>query len=118
MKVALIEWQGRIAPVFDVAGTALLAETDSEWQEPLSLPTDHPQSKLEALKAQQVGVLICGAISSPVRDYAEALGIRVNPFVSGDVHDVWNAWKSGTLSEACYSMPGCRRCQRRRGQCN
>lgn len=84
----------------------------------MALPADYPESKLAFLKEQQVDVLICGAISRRVQKYAEELGIRVNPFVSGEVREVWEAWKSGQLDEACYSMPGCRRCRRRNGQCN
>ncbi len=104
--------------MFDVAGTALLIETDLEKSESVIMPADCPQSKLAFLKERQIDVLICGAISRRVREYAEELGIRVNPFVSGEVHDVWEAWKNGRLEEACYSMPGCRRCRRRQGQCN
>lgn len=121
MKAAITEWKGRVAPVFDVASTVLVIEArpDAEPQETtLGLPTDDPRSKLAFLKQRQIDVLICGAISRPVREFAEALGIRVNPFVSGEIREVWDAWKSGTLSKACYSMPGCRRCRRRLGQCD
>jgi len=117
MKAAITEWQGRIAPVFDVTGTVLIIEADGQ-KKSVAMPTDCPQSKLAFLKEQQVGILICGAISRRVREYAEELGIRINPFVSGEVGEVWAAWKSGTLDDACYSMPGCRRCRRRNGQCN
>ncbi|WP_372808841.1 NifB/NifX family molybdenum-iron cluster-binding protein [Pontiella sp.] len=117
MKAAITEWQGRIAPVFDVSGTVLIYGPDG-LEESYSLPMDCPQSKLSFLKERQVDVLICGAISRRVREYAEELGIRVNPFVSGEVGEVWEAWKSGTLDNACYSMPGCRRCRRRNGSCS
>lgn len=121
MKAALTEWQGRIAPVFDVAGTALIIEMvpGGEFrEESAAMPTDSPQSKLTFLKEQQIDVLICGAISRRVREQAEALGIRVNPFVSGEVRDVWDAWKNSQLDQACYSMPGCRHCRRRQGRYN
>jgi predicted Fe-Mo cluster-binding NifX family protein len=116
MKAAITEWQGRIAPVFDVSGTVMIYGSDG-LEESYSMPTDCPQSKLSFLKERHIDILICGAISRRVREYAEELGIRVNPFVSGEVDEVWEAWKNGTLDNACYSMPGCRRCRRRNGQC-
>lgn len=116
MKAAITEWQGRVAPVFDVAGTALIIQADGQ-KESVSMPTDSPQSNLAFLKERQVNVLICGAISRQVQAYAESLGIRVTPFISGEVSNVWNAWKNGKLDEACYSMPGCRHCRRKQGQC-
>ena len=119
MKAAITEWQGRVAPVFDVAGTVLMIETEAEaLQKNLQLPPGNPRNKIAFLKEQGVDVLICGAITRRMREYAEEIGIRVNPFVSGEVRDVWEAWKSGKLDDACYSMPGCRRCRRRQGQCN
>ncbi|MDF7798666.1 NifB/NifX family molybdenum-iron cluster-binding protein [Pontiellaceae bacterium B1224] len=118
MKVAITEWQGRVAPVFDVAGTVLIFETKSgEMLETAALPTLDPRSKLVFLTEQGIHVLICGAITRRMREYAEMLGIRINPFVSGEIEEVWSAWRDGTLDEACYSMPGCRHCRRRKGQC-
>jgi predicted Fe-Mo cluster-binding NifX family protein len=119
MKVAITEWQGRVAPVFDVSGTVLILDKDGGVDgESVAMPTDCPQSKLAFLKERQVDVLICGAISRRVGEHAEALGMRINPFVSGEVGEVWDAWKKGRLDQACYSMPGCRRCRRRQGRCN
>lgn len=116
MKAAITEWQGRIAPVFDVARTAWIIGDDGE-KAAISLPISCPQSKLELLKEHGVTVLICGAISRRVQEYAESLDIRITPFISGEMDEVWDAWRGGTLDNACYSMPGCARCQRRKGQC-
>ncbi len=119
MKVAITEWQGRVAPVFDVSGTVVILDKNGlAERESVAMPTDSPRSKLDFLKEQQVDVLICGAISRRVREQAEALDLRINPFVSGEVGEVWEAWKKGRLDNACYSMPGCRRCRRRQGRCN
>ncbi len=118
MKVAITEWQGRIAPVFDVAGTVFIIEKETgSTEETVTLPAGNPRNKLVFLKERGVDVLICGAITRRMREYAEELGIRINPFVSGEINEVWAAWKTGTLDNACYSMPGCNRCRRRNGQC-
>ena len=118
MKVAITEWQGRVAPVFDVAGTVLIIETKTgKTEETATLPAGNPGSKLVFLTEQGIDVLICGAITRRMREYAEELGIRISPFVSGEIAAVWAAWSTGTLDEACYSMPGCRHCRRRKGHC-
>lgn len=102
--------------MFDVAGTVSI-HTEDGHETTLPLPIDCPQSKLNFLKDNQIDVLICGAISRRVQEYAESLGIRVNPFISGEVGEVLTAWKNGTLEDARYSMPGCRRCCRRQRHC-
>lgn len=120
MKVAMTIWQGRIAPVFDVSRTALILDPEGgeECREAtVSLPDGCAQSKLLFLKEQGVGALICGAMTRRVREQAEGLGIRVSPFISGDVREIRQAWNSGGLEAACYTMPGCGRCRRRRGRC-
>ena len=69
-------------------------------------------------KAVAEALIVRKTITPVDLEHAEALGIRVSPFVSGEVQEVWEAWKNGHLDEACYSMPGCRRCRRRKGECN
>jgi predicted Fe-Mo cluster-binding NifX family protein len=71
------------------------------------------------LKQCGVGTLICGALST---EYEEALadqGIESISFIAGPVERVLEAWRSGTLEKASFSMPGCgcprrRRCGKRR----
>jgi predicted Fe-Mo cluster-binding NifX family protein len=122
MKAAITEWQGRVAPLFDVAGTALVVESTpagcSIAEQRVSLPMDCPHSKISMLEGLQVDTLICGAISRPVRECIEARGIQVYPFVSGEIDVVIEAWRQGQLEQADFAMPGCRRCRRRKGQCS
>ena len=122
MKAAVTEWQGRIAPLFDVAGTVRVVEKspagNSGVEQRVSLPTDCPHSKIAALESLGVSALVCGAISRQVRECIEARGIQVLPFVSGALDDVIDAWREDRLELTNYSMPGCGRCRRRQGRCN
>lgn len=122
MKAAITEWQGRVAPLFDVSGTVLVVESTPEGYSPaeprVRLPLDGPHSKISTLEDLQVDTLICGAISRPVRESIEARGIKVYPFVSGEIDEVVAAWRQERLEQAAFTMPGCRRCRRRQGQCN
>jgi predicted Fe-Mo cluster-binding NifX family protein len=122
MKLAITVWNGRIAPLFDVAKHLLVIETVG-FGTPLGkminveLQDDRVEHKIEALVSLGVDAVVCGAIS---REYEEALmaaGIEMDAFVAGDVADVLDAWQSGVMRQRGYSMPGCpyprHRCMRR-----
>ena len=59
-----------------------------------------------------VEVLICGAISRPLAEMITDSGIRLIPFLSGDVEEVIQAFLAGNLPNSAFLMPGC--CGRRR----
>lgn len=112
MRVAFSTWDQRIAPVFDVAKTVRIFDTDAAdaaqggQQQELE---EAPIQKALRLVELGVGALICGAISRPIHDTVEAYGIRVIPFVAGDLQEVVRAWHAGLLQTDTFAMPGCRR---------
>jgi predicted Fe-Mo cluster-binding NifX family protein len=115
MKAAFSVWDDRIAPVFDVARRVHLVETESgqiisETQE--TLADTAPVRKAVFLAEWGVGILVCGAISRPLKDMITAYGVRVIPFVAGDLREVINAWLSGKREIELFSMPGC--CKKKR----
>lgn len=117
MKAAFPFWDNRIAPVFDAARQVCVVETESgrvvrESREPLT--GDLPVQKALRLTELGVAVLVCGAISKPLQGMLAGCGIRVVPFVSGDLSDVIRAWISGHLHRGAFAMPGCLRGGRRR----
>lgn len=120
MKAAFAVWDDRIAPVFDVARHVHLVEADAGRivaESENDLPVDVVAQKVRRLSELGVGTLICGAISGPVQDAVAAFGIRVVPFVAGDLREVVKAWLSGELDGDRFAMPGCggRRRRRTRG---
>ena len=109
MKAALTEWQGRIAPVFDVAGTVLIFETEPEGEsreESMAMPTDSPQSKLTFLKARQIDVLICGAVSQFLAALICDRGIEMIPLIKGRIPEVLEGYLIGNLSDTRFMLPG------------
>jgi predicted Fe-Mo cluster-binding NifX family protein len=62
--------------------------------------------KAHRLAELGVGTLVCGAISRPFQEMVAAYGIRVIPFVAGDLSDVIEAWLSGNLESDIFVMPG------------
>jgi predicted Fe-Mo cluster-binding NifX family protein len=124
MKLAITVWNGRIAPLFDVAKHLLIIETEG-FGRPIGnminveLSDDDVEKKISALSSLGINAVVCGAIS---REYEEALlcaNIEMDAFVAGDVAEVLEAWQGGSMRQRVYSMPGCpcprHRCMHRNG---
>ncbi len=114
MKIAAAVWNGRISPVFDVAGRVLVLEVEGgqrrgHQEEPLP---ESPASKTERLAELHVDTLVCGAISRPLAGMLAMRGIRVIAFIAGDADEVIRAYLGGELQGPMFAMPGC--CGRRR----
>jgi predicted Fe-Mo cluster-binding NifX family protein len=115
MKVAIPHWQGRVSPVFDVAGNVLLVEVAKGREfgrQHVQLSTQDPQRRAQRLAQLGADVLICGAISWPLQMALSVVGVEVIAEVCGDVEQVLAAYVNGQLNEEAFLMPGC--CGRRR----
>ena len=106
-RIAVHHWQHRIAPVFDIGGRILVLEDGSGARGEHLLQCAQPLHRAEELRALDVGTIICGAISRPMREALEARGIAVVGFVAGDLDRVLAAWERGRLDDS-FAMPGCR----------
>ena len=117
MKIAIPHWQGRVSPVFDVAGTVLVIEMvdgAESSRKDVGFETEDPHGRAMELARTGVDVLVCGAISRPLERAVQASGIEVIPQTCGDVNCVLEAFGAGRLGAAEFLMPGC--CGRRREQ--
>ncbi len=115
MKVAIPHWQGRVSPVFDVAGHVLvvdLADGVEAARQDVSLATEDPQARAADLKRTGADVLICGAISRPLELALSSAGIEVISQTCGYVEQVLAAFACGQWPQDAFLMPGC--CGRRR----
>lgn len=114
-RVAFSLWNGRIAPVFDVARHILIVSgTDGCETGRLErrFASDNPQERALRLASMQVEQLVCGAISRSAADALQQNGIQIVSFVSGDAELVIEAWLHDHLCDARLAMPGCGRKQR------
>jgi predicted Fe-Mo cluster-binding NifX family protein len=110
MKTAFATWDNRIAPVFDIARQIHLVEAESgrivaETEEVLA--DDMPVQKALRLAELGADTLVCGAISRLLQDMVASYGIRVIPFVAGDLREIIQAWLSDNLEHDVFAMPGC-----------
>lgn len=117
MKTAFSVWEQRIAPVFDTSRQIHLVESDGALitsERAHAISGEPVQQKVAWLMEQGVGTLVCGAVSRPVQERLVAAGIKVVPFVAGDLREVIRASLEGTLCGAAFAMPGCCGQRRRR----
>ncbi len=112
MRIAVTIWNNRISPVFDVAQNLLMVDLDNgeetvRWN--LSLSGMPPTLKIETLKKSNVEMVLCGAISELFLRLLTTSGIKVEPWISGNIEEVIQAVIQNKLSDPCYCMPGCYR---------
>jgi len=110
MKIAIPTWNGRVSPVFDAASRLLVVEAGDEGEHS-RFETDISEqflpSKVMRLTGLGVDTLICGAISRPIAHMMTTAGIRLIPWISGQVEEVLQAFLSETLFDLRFTMPGC-----------
>jgi len=110
MKIAIPTWNGRLSPVFDTASRLLVVEVDEE-RECSRFETDISEqflpSKSMRLTGLGIDTLICGAISRPLAYMITTAGIKLIPWISGQVEEVVQAFLTNTLFDPRFIMPGC-----------
>jgi predicted Fe-Mo cluster-binding NifX family protein len=112
MNVAFTVWEDRISPVFDAAHDLMIAVVDDRCVKEkrfFSFDPDRVATLIGMLRHDAVDVLVCGAISeTPARLISES-GIRLIPFISGNVDLVLTAFAQGRPLAPVFLMPGCGR---------
>jgi predicted Fe-Mo cluster-binding NifX family protein len=108
--VALTVWEDRISPVFDVAHDLLIVTIDEgkiEDRRYISFDPDRMTTLMMIFKDRNVECLICGAISeTPARMIMDS-GIRLIPFITGDLDKVLSIYAKGESIVPGFLMPGC-----------
>ncbi len=120
MKMALTVWENRISPVFDSAHRLCVVEAKNNRiinKDYESFDPGFPQRLVNRLTNMDVSVLICGAISQMPANIIEASGIKLIPFITGDVEKVIDAYVKKIPIIQTFLMPGCgRKRQRQAGR--
>jgi predicted Fe-Mo cluster-binding NifX family protein len=110
MKVAIPHWQGRVSPVFDVAGNVLIVELNGGTElgrRNVTFDAETMHDRAARLAETGADVLICGAISRPLEMAISAAGTDVIPQTCGDVDQVLAAFAGDQLDKGAFLMPGC-----------
>ena len=125
MVIAIASWQGNVSPVFDVSDklcVVKLADGSEVCRETIFLKYRDPFGKAREVAGRGIEVLICGAVSHAFETALISVGIRVLPFICGELEAVIGAFLRGGLTDSHFIMPGClgrregHRFHRRRGR--
>jgi predicted Fe-Mo cluster-binding NifX family protein len=122
MRIGVPIWNGRVSPVLDAAERLVVVDTDGSGnraREVVALEARRLPLRAARLSRLGLDLLVCGAVSRPLHELLTAAGVRVEPWVAGELDEVLHAAESGNLDLPRYRMPGCcggRRRGRRRAR--
>ena len=117
LKIAITVWGNRISPVFDAAGTLLVAEIESHQIRHRQYLSFNPRSPLDltrVLKKLDIDILVCGAISTKPANLIVSKDIKLISFVTGNVQQLLETFAKKQAIEKNFMMPGCSRQYSRR----
>lgn len=110
--IGVTVWGQRISPVFDSARKMLVVELVDGiivHVSTLEFDPDRPAQLAQLLRARNIEVVICGAVSEGPAAVLEAAGIELIPFIAGDVRKVVETFIRGYPEWNEFTMPGCGR---------
>jgi len=122
VRIGVPIWEDRVSPVLDAAERLLVVDVEGSVLVRSALRLlDGPHAARVAgtIRNAGVDVLICGAVSEEVGRLIASTGTEIVPWVTGPADEVVRAYVDGTLADARYGLPGCRRgmgARRRRGR--
>jgi predicted Fe-Mo cluster-binding NifX family protein len=115
-RAVIAVWQNRVAPLFDVARQLHVVDFESGLivrQQRAVMPDVPAGSKATRLVELGAQVLVCGAISESLQAMIMAHGIRVFPFLAGDIPELELALVAGSIENPVFAMPGWRKRKQR-----
>ena len=115
-KVAIPIWKNRISPVLDTANILLISEVEDNVEcerDIVNIPLSNHQNRVKYFQSKQIDILICGALSHKIEIMLSAVGIKVIPWIGGDVEDIISAYLQGVIISDNFILPGCKQGRRR-----
>jgi predicted Fe-Mo cluster-binding NifX family protein len=109
MNIAMPVWEGRISPLFDVAGQLWVVEVENGKEKSrcqVALEKKWPLRRVSRLVELAVTVLICGGISRSLEEALRAAGITVIAQIKGEAEQILNAFLTGDFPSSRFAMPG------------
>ena len=110
MKVAITIWDNRISPVLDSSHMLLIAEIENSKimnKTNIAYNPQMPSRLPELLSELGIEVLICGAVSQLPADMIESSGVKLIPFITGNVDEILASYAKSATVVPSYLMPGC-----------
>ena len=108
MRIAIATFGTSVSPRFDYAPEVLVVNIESGRElgrGRIAMGGVYPATRLRRLKDEGVSVLICGNIDVFSEQMAESLGIRLVPWVTGEVEDAIRLFLMGDLAPGTILSP-------------
>ncbi len=112
MRVLIPVSRGRISPLLDVARRFVLVNVQGgreNWRREVIIEKTGLVPRSKRIVQLDANVLICGAISRPLKQALASEAVWVIPNTCGPVEQVLQAFRLGQLTERAFLMPGCSR---------
>jgi len=109
MKIAIPLFANRISPRFDFAPTLSLFNIEGEKiveSKEISCEGWNDMERVSRLKELGVQTLICGGLPNYLLSLLNHNGIKVIPWVAGDVNEALTLFLQGRLSSGMALCPG------------
>jgi predicted Fe-Mo cluster-binding NifX family protein len=110
MQIAIPTRHGRVSPVFDTAARLVIVRRNRDCifeRREIELDLASADTLARRLADLGIDVLVCAAVSEPLRRTLEARGIRLVIHVCGEVDTILDAFCHGRLDRLEFRMPGC-----------
>lgn len=111
MRVAIPYWENRISPVLDTAENFLFVDIQNGKRiknTRINLSNKSPSEKVEYCRRHGVNWLLCGAVSDYYYNLISAKGIKIIPWLRGNIDHILEAFVCNSLYEPGFIMPGCK----------
>ena len=103
--------------MLDTARQLMIAELDEGKdgsREIIDIPQLHPVLRAKFIGDLSIDRLICGAVSRQLELFLIQAGVRLIPWITGDVDDIILAYTQGQPLQEAFCLPGCCRFSGRR----
>jgi len=122
VKVAIPQFNGRVSPRFDYAPDFLILRLEDNKEldrKVISTRGLGPWRMIHLLEAEEVEAVVCGGIENFWAENLERGGIRIYPWVSGEIENVIHLLCQGKMRPniMVYPRARCRRWRFRGGRC-
>ena len=110
MRIAIPNQQDRVSPVFDVAKNIVLVDIKNGQvvrRTKRTLARMDPLARARNVRQLGVEVLVCGAISWPLKNALSSMYVDVVACICGPIEDVIEAFLNKKLADREFILPGC-----------
>ena len=108
-RTAVPVFMGRVSPVLDTCTQLFVVESGGKNQidnRTITIKGGSIFERTRELLNLGVKVIICGAVSDTFFNLLHEAGIELVCGIAGDIDDIIDAYRNGTLGDTRFRMPG------------